>query len=100
MGNAYRDLRRYQEAVRCHQKAVDLDPGNATSIYNLGLSLRDIGELQRALECLEKALDLQPENPEYHWDQAISYLQLGDYKRGFELYDWRKKTRAGGLENL
>src|SRR5208282_1952076 len=71
LGEAYRRLRRYPEAIACYQRAVRLNPSFAGAYYNLGNALRDRKEMRKAVACYRRALRLQP-------DMAGAHNNLGN----------------------
>jgi tetratricopeptide (TPR) repeat protein len=51
---------KYQEAMECYNKALDLDPSFAEAFYDKGLVLFALEKYQEAMECYNKALDSDP----------------------------------------
>jgi serine/threonine protein kinase len=45
-----------EEALRCYEKVLDLDPRNSDALNNMGVCYRKMGRLQDALECFERAV--------------------------------------------
>jgi Flp pilus assembly protein TadD len=50
----------WQEARFRFERAAALDPGNASALNNLAVSLEQMGEFEAAREAYEKALELKP----------------------------------------
>jgi Flp pilus assembly protein TadD len=50
----------WQEALFRFEKAVQLDPDNASALNNLAITLEQQGEFERAREAYERALKLKP----------------------------------------
>lgn len=50
----------WQEARFRFERAVQLDPGNASALNNLGVALEQMGEFEEARKAYEKALELKP----------------------------------------
>jgi tetratricopeptide (TPR) repeat protein len=48
MGELLRDMRRYPEAAKYLEVAVELDPCNARAIYGLAILTRQLGEVARS----------------------------------------------------
>ena len=55
-------LGRHEEAIRCFDKALELDPKNAAVWYNKGVSLAGLGRHEEAIRSYDKALELDPKN--------------------------------------
>lgn len=49
---------RYQEAIECFDKALELDPNDDGLWYNKGVALGELGRHQEAVECFDKALKI------------------------------------------
>jgi hypothetical protein len=89
IGNALRDLRRFDEAAAAHRRAIDGEPTSSKYHANLGVALRDAGAIRDALDAYERAVELDPDNALARFDRAQLYLMLGDYKRGWPEFEWR-----------
>lgn len=61
-GRAHYDAGRYQEAAVEMERALQLDPGSTTLIFNLARIYELLGELEKAIEYGEKYLELLPED--------------------------------------
>ena len=59
------------------RKALELQPGEASAHYNLGLSLFQSGRAVEAIEHYERALQLSPEYPEAHNNLGSALSSLG-----------------------
>ena len=53
LGNVYFDLRRFDDAIRVHRQATQLNPNYAPAYNNLGNALREKGELSEAVLVLK-----------------------------------------------
>jgi tetratricopeptide (TPR) repeat protein len=65
-GDALVNLGKYDEALVCYEKAIDLDPNLAYIWSGKGWALSNLGKYDDALFCYEKAIDLDP-NLAYIW---------------------------------
>ena len=67
-----------EKSLDLYEKALALDPDNATALNGLGYILADTEkDLTRALILCKKALDAQPENPAYLDSLAWTYYKMG-----------------------
>ncbi len=58
------------------EKALEIDPENATALNSLGFILTESGgDLQRAVDCCQKAVAQQPYNPAYLDSLAMAYYR-------------------------
>ncbi|MEV7893961.1 tetratricopeptide repeat protein, partial [Streptomyces cyaneofuscatus] len=83
LGDALRELRRFDEAVRAHQAALDLfqqsgdTQGRAAAAWNnLGLALVELRRFDEAVHAHETALDLHRRSGDTH-GQASAWNNLG-----------------------
>jgi Flp pilus assembly protein TadD len=60
LGDLYFDTKRFAQAIERYEKAVELDPGDADSLNDLGLALFYTGNNNAAVSVLEKAISVDP----------------------------------------
>ena len=60
LGLVLSQLKRYEEAVGLHQRAIENDPGNVQNHYALSQVYKSMGRSQEAVETLKKALAIKP----------------------------------------
>ena len=70
LGLAMGDLERYEEALVCFDKALELKVDNERTWYNKGVTLSNLGKFEDALECYNRALRLNPGMAEAHFGKA------------------------------
>jgi tetratricopeptide (TPR) repeat protein len=61
-GRAHYEAGRYQEAAVDMERALQLDPGSTTLIFNLARIYELLGDLEKAIEFGEKYLELLPDD--------------------------------------
>jgi tetratricopeptide (TPR) repeat protein len=92
-----RDLGRngsYEEAVKAYDKAIELEPGNATfyiakvpSLITLTFITNNQSKRNESMEAIDKALEIDPKNPRA-WELKGSVLsQAKKYNESLEAYD-------------
>lgn len=79
----------WREARFRFERAVELDPTNASALNNLGVALEQQGEFDAARDAYEKALELKPED---------LYIQQ-NYDLFREADDKRNRTRRADSSN-
>lgn len=50
MGNAYANIAKYQQAIDCYRKVIQINPHDAEVYYNLGFIYSQSGNKEAALE--------------------------------------------------
>ncbi len=73
MGDRYRDMQSWAEAVPYYRQATQLSPGATPIWVQLGHMLKESGELAEAEACYRRAMELSPE-------AADPVFQLGHWK--------------------
>lgn len=91
LGAAYERAGRDEEALAEYRRAIDLDPGFATSYRNAYVVLRNRGDLERARDLLRTAWRLEREDVGDLLDLAVLDEQLAEPGRAEALY--RKAQR-------
>lgn len=72
------DARRFEEAVAAFRKAVEADPEDPNSRYNLGLALLEMNQPEAAVEEFEEILQRQPEHAQGLYGRALARNRMGD----------------------
>ena len=53
-----KQLKKYNEAIECFDKAIILNPNDAELFHNKGIVLNDLNKYNAAIECFNKAFEL------------------------------------------
>ncbi len=86
MGVAYQLMFNTEEATRCYQKALKLDPKNASALNNLGSVYVTLKQYSMAERSYAKALKLAPKNALFHKNMGTALLADHKYKKGWGAY--------------
>ena len=73
------------DAERAAERALELDPRNASALVALGNVHRDRGEIAAAEEAYVRALRLDPENVEAHHQYAEYFSYIGQMDEAYRL---------------
>ena len=96
LGSALTNLKRYEEAMNCYDKALKTRLTHAIvpiwSWHGKGKVLKDLGRLEEALTSFDKALELNPEGAKaFHvgvWsDKGDTLRNLGRYEEAIGCYE-------------
>jgi tetratricopeptide (TPR) repeat protein len=55
-----RDLGKYEEAIQCFDKAIELDPNYAIAWSNKGNALDELGMHNEAIQAFDEAIRIEP----------------------------------------
>ena len=61
-GLRYLETKEYHKAIKCFDKALQIDPKNAAVLNEKGYALNELGNLLEAIKCYDKALQIDPKN--------------------------------------
>jgi tetratricopeptide (TPR) repeat protein len=86
LGIAYQMLYNYQDAVRCYQTSVKLDPRNAHVYNNLGTIYDALKQYKPAERMYRKALKYEPASALVLKNLGTNLLAQHNYKKGWEVY--------------
>jgi len=50
---------KFEEALKCFERALEIDPKDAAAWYNKGNALYDLGRYEEAIECYDRALEIK-----------------------------------------
>lgn len=86
-GNSLVESSMYDDAIKCYDKALEINPGSMEAWNNKGLALARTGRLAEAVQCYDKALEIDPGDTEVMYNKGISLALLGKSKEAIECYD-------------
>ncbi len=86
MGVAYQLMFNNEEAAKCYQMALKLNPKNAVVINNLGTIYVSAKQYALAEKAYRKAIKLDPQSALVHKNLGTALLAEHKYKKGWEAY--------------
>ena len=92
IGNALMGQRKYSEAVRYFDEALQAISTDAGLYHNQGLALYMFGDFSQAEAYLRQAVELRPDVPAIQNDLALAMLCQGKIQPALEIYEVRWKT--------
>lgn len=73
-----------KEAIKFYKKALQMDPNNPRTLFNMGLSYSSLGNYNMAITALNQALSMAPDNGDYHYGIGWVYLLKGESGKAME----------------
>jgi len=86
LGNVYRDVDCYEEAIAAFQQAIELDPEWAYPHNDLGRVYRDLGRQEEAIAAYQSAIELDPKWAYPHYNLGNVYAALGRHQEAVAAY--------------
>jgi tetratricopeptide (TPR) repeat protein len=87
LGNAYRGLAQYDEALKAFRNAISLKPkpDRLASVHEwVGWVYLDMKQNENALSSFQEALRIDPNNANAHRDSGVAYYQLKQFSQALE----------------
>lgn len=78
---------RYEEAMQCFDKVLQIDPGFADAWYYEGSILNTLGAPDEAVKYFDKALETNPDHTDAMYSKGVALFTLGDYRGAIEYFD-------------
>jgi tetratricopeptide (TPR) repeat protein len=72
---------KYDEAISCADKAIQIDPGYADAYYSRGSAYIRKLLFEKAIEDNDMAIKLNPGEPNYYFNRGLANLRLGLYDK-------------------
>ncbi|KAF0144671.1 MAG: protein kinase [Nitrospirae bacterium] len=80
-------LGKYQEAIACYYKALEINPGYGFAWNNKGNALGMLGKYQEAIACYDKALEINPGDGFAWHNKGVVLKSLGKHQEAIAYYD-------------
>jgi tetratricopeptide (TPR) repeat protein len=85
--NSHFLLKRYDDAIKCYDKAIELAPDYPEPYRNKGNALSELKRYDDAIKCYDKAIELAPNYPEPYRNKGNAYYDLKQYNDAIKCYD-------------
>jgi tetratricopeptide (TPR) repeat protein len=77
----------YEEAIKCYDKALKIEPKNFITLNNKGLTLYVQGEYEEAIKCYDKALKIEPASSFVLYNKGMALYGQGEYEEAIKCYN-------------
>ena len=85
-GNAFHNLKNYNEAINDYNKAIELNPNNASYYNNRGISFNSLKEYEKAINDYNKAIELNSSYALAYNNRGVSFYNLKKYEKAIISY--------------
>jgi tetratricopeptide (TPR) repeat protein len=96
LGDIYRQLGKYDEAIIQYKKAVSIEPKFMKAMYGLVLLYSDRQEYIKTLDVLQDMRKIEPENPTIYYNIACMYAKQNNVDKSVA---WLKRSIEKGFNN-
>jgi tetratricopeptide (TPR) repeat protein len=79
-GQVFCTTRKFDEAIACYDKALELSPGNPVIWRRKGFALLKSGRYDEAAACFDQALAIDPEDPTAWQRKGYALACLGEHE--------------------
>jgi tetratricopeptide (TPR) repeat protein len=83
----HHDREEFDEAIRCYQQAIDIDPNLVVAHNNLGMVFIDKGQFDDAVNALVRTITLDANYAEAYNNLGFAYRRLGNDPKAAACYD-------------
>lgn len=63
----------FEVAIKDYSVAIQVDPNNAYTYYNKGISLDRMGLFDQAIECFSTAISLEPRKADFYHNRGLAF---------------------------
>lgn len=84
LGLCYHKADNFQEAVKCYEKSLKLDPKGKPALKNMARAYEFMGENKLAGETYLRYAGLYPDDADGYFDAGRQFYLAGDYEKGVD----------------
>ncbi len=95
LGVAYYEKGQFDLELEAYQKAIEIDPNNADSLWYLASAYEDLGKFDQALKYYQDALKIKPDDQINLFSLGIIYVVLGQKQNAAALVPSLTKLNQG-----
>ena len=94
-GGALYFLGKYDEAIKCYDKAIAIDPNDADAWNNKGLTLNSLGKYDEAITSYDKAIKIDSNDADAWNNKGLALDSLGNTDDAKKCYDRSRELGYG-----
>ncbi|HUS11450.1 MAG TPA: tetratricopeptide repeat protein [Pyrinomonadaceae bacterium] len=100
LGNAYNELKQYNNAADALKQAAAIEPKNAAAHFNLGLALYNGQRYSEAIEAYKAVIQLKPNLAGAHYNLGLTYVKINDQENARRQHELLKPLNAAMASQL
>jgi tetratricopeptide (TPR) repeat protein len=86
-GLAFESLKRYNEALECYDRVLNIDPNDIEARFNKGSILLDKKEFLKSIACFDKILAVSPNDAPSWVNKGFAHYMLRESDEAISCYD-------------
>jgi tetratricopeptide (TPR) repeat protein len=86
LGVVLSEQKKFDKAVECFIKTLQLQPDNAVVHLHLGIVYKQQKLLQKAKYCFEQAINLKPDYDMAHYNLGVIYSQQANIEKALDCF--------------
>ncbi len=98
LGTVYFAEKKWLEAARAYQKAIDIEADYADAYYNLGLALNKLQRFKEAINVFQALILLAGEHPGAHFQLGLLWMQQLQFKAARDEFAMLQKAHPFHFE--
>ncbi|MBK9359582.1 MAG: tetratricopeptide repeat protein [Bacteroidales bacterium] len=100
MGSANKIIGRYDDAIYCYNKILEISPEYEDALNNLANLYALIDQLPMSLKLYNLLLKINPKDPMVWYNTGITYYELGKFEKAIDCYKNAIILRPNYIEAL
>ncbi len=86
-------MKKYEDAIKNYDKAIENNPTRPNSFFNKGISLAKLHRIEEALKCYDKAIEINPKHSASHARKGSVLGRMGKHEDALKCYDEALRLR-------
>ncbi len=86
ISNTLKNLGRNEEAIKCYNKSIELDPNHSGAYNNKGSALGILGRNEEAIKCFSKSIELDPNDLNVYMNMGNTLMKLGKREEAIKCF--------------
>ena len=86
-GNDFMNAKNYEDAIKCYDKAIELNPNGTVAYNNKGNVLEKMQKYEDAIKCYDKVIELNPNGTAAYNNKGVVLKTMQKYEDAIKCYD-------------